>query len=226
MPTLFQWNLTVRHGVPLGTGIVSGHPKLAEGTDIHTSPILHAEEMGESLVLETASGSTYHLMLAEWSISPRKENSLSLEQLGISSDFWTRCAQCREEAFISEKADLRPIMKPGTLFMRIVGTHILSAFWSGADSQIRDTSIGIHLGMFQDSYLVRGAFEETSALRSVDLRLFPMRNRLEPYHISQGIKLLLVGNEGCTAIAFGSAAENTLCSPRTITPIPVQSMII
>lgn len=226
MPTLFQWNLTVRHGVPLGVGIVSGHPKLAEGTDIHTSPVLYAEEMDESLVLETASGSTYHLRLAEWIVSPGREDSLSPEQLGLSPDFWMRCAQHREKAFISEKANLRPIMKPGALFMRIVGTHILSAFWSSADSQIRDTSIGIHLGMFQDSYLVRGAYEETLVPRSVDLRLFPMRNRLEPYHISQGIKLLLVGNEGCTDIAFGSAAENILCSPGTITPIPVQSMII
>lgn len=223
MPTLFQWNLTVRNGVPLGIGIVSGHPKLTEGTNIHTSPILFAEEMNESLVLETASGSTYHLRMAEWDVSPGKEDALSPEQLGLSPDFWTRCARCREKASISEKANLRPLIKSGALFMRIVGTHILSAFWGDTDSHIRDASIGLHLGMFQDSYLVRGKYEEALALRSVDLRFFPMRNRLEPYHISQGIKLLLIGNEGCTDIAVGFDRENVLCPPGTITPVPIQS---
>lgn len=221
MPTLFQWNLTVRHGVPLGVGIVSGHPKLVEGTDIHTSPILRAAIKEDSLQLKTASGSIYHLLMKEWGFCPEKDELLIPELLNLPADFWVRCARTREEALRIKKSDLQSLIEPGTLFLRVVGTHILSALWAGTDSKIRDISIGLHLGMFQDSYLVRGAYEEGSKLHSVDLRLFPMWNRLEPYHISQEIKLLLVDNEGCTDIVFGADADNILCPPETITPIQV-----
>lgn len=219
MPTLFQWHLTVRRGLPLGIGIVSGHPKLAEGLNAHTSPVMRAAAAEESLRLETASGSVYHLPMREW--RPGEQDLPALKQLGLPPDFGARCAQIREEASRMEKSGLRPFMKPGTLFLRIVGTRILSALWSGADSRLRDAAVEIHLGMFQDSYLIHGAYEGSSALCRVDLRLFPMSNRLEPYRVSRGISSLLVCNEGRTNIAFGSAAESTLCPSGAITPVSV-----
>lgn len=222
MPTLFHWNLTVRYGVPLGIGIVSGHPKLAEGMKIHTSPILHAVRMENRMQLETASGRVYHLLMKEWRPSSEKNEAPALKLLGLPSDFGARCVQIREDAFRIEKSYLWPFIKPGALFLRIVGPHILSVLWRGADSRIRDASIKIHPGMFQDSYLVQSAYQESSTLCCADLRLFPIEDRLEPYHISQEIKLLLVSNEGRTDIAFSFSSKNILCPSGTITSILIQ----
>lgn len=224
MPTLFQWDLLLRHGVPVGVGIISGHRKLEEGIDIHTSPVLHAARIKNDLQLETASGSVYLLRMGEW--SPRVGNTEPLrpELLGLPEDFWERCAQAREEASRSENAELRPIMEPGTLFMRIVGAHVLSALWAGPDAQIRDAPIGIHLGMFQNSYLIRGEYEESAASHHLDFRLFPMGNRLEPYHISRGLKLLQIRNEGLTDTAFGFSSKNIACPSGTTTSISVHSL--
>lgn len=226
MPTLFQWSLTLWHGVPLGIGIVSGHRRLKEGMDIHTSPILHAAREETGIQLETASGSIYHLQMKEWNPYTRDEDPLAPELLGLPADFLKQCARAREEASLLEKADLRLSMKPGALFMRTVGTHILSALWSGADAQIRDAQVGIHLGMFQDSYLVCGAYEEASTLRGVDLRFFSIEDRLEPYHVSPGLELLLIRNEGCTDIAFGFSQKNMICPPGMTTYVPIQSSIV
>lgn len=224
MPTLFQWDLILRRGVPVGVGIVSGHRKLEEGIDIHTSPVLHAARIKNALQMETASGSVYLLRMSEWSPRVGGAEPLRPELLGLPSDFWERCAQAREEASKAEQAELRPLMEPGTLFMRIVGAHVRSALWAGPDAQIRDATIGIHLGMFQDSYLIRGEYEESAASHYLDFRLFPMGNRLEPYHISRGLKLLQIRNEGLTDIAFGFSSKNIVCLSGTVTSIPVQGL--
>lgn len=218
MPTLFQWDLVMRQGVPLGVGIVSGHPKLMEGTDIHTSLIRRVERVENNLQMETASGNLYHLPMKERSPRIREAGTLGPEQLGLSADFWTQCARAREEASMAEKTALQPLIRPGTLFMRIVGTSILSALWEGMDARIRDASIGIHLGMFQDSYLIRSTCGEEEA-GDADLRAFPVQNRLELYHISEGIKSLLVRNEGCTDVAVGFETKCVLCPSGTTTSI-------
>lgn len=222
MLTLFQWDLIMRHETPMGVGIVSGHRKLMEGTDIHTSPICHVEKAENNLQMKTASGNIYHLQMKEWRPRIREAETLDPELLGFPADFWAQCARVQEEASRAERADLQALTRPGTLFMRIVGTYILSAFWMGMYSRIRDTPIGIHLGMFQDSYLIRSAHEESAELDHVDLRLLPMQDRLEPYHVSEGIKSLQVRNEGCTDVAFGFEAKYVLCPSGTITSIPIR----
>lgn len=58
----------------------------------------------------------------------------------------------------------------------------------------------------------------------VDLRLFPMRDRLEPYRISREIAWLLVRNEGCTDIRFGFSEDSVLCTAGTTTPIPAERL--
>lgn len=126
---------------------------------------------------------------------------------------------------MAEKAALQPLIRPGTLFMRIVGMSILSALWAGMDARIRDASIGIHQGMFQDSYLIRSTCREAEEANNADLRFFPMQNRLEPYCISEGIKSLQVCNEGCMDVAFGFEARYILCPPGTITSIPIRDII-
>lgn len=227
MPKLFQWDLVVRQGIPLGVGIVSDHLRLAEGADIHTSRICHVERVGDGLRMETFSGSIYHLQMRERSPRAHEAETLDPEQLGLPADFWAQCARVREEASRTEKAELQSLISPGTLFMRIVSTSILSALWMGTDAQLHDASVEIHSGMFQDSYLIRSTCRETEKAGNADIRFFaipffPAWARLEPYHISEGLKLLLVRNEGCTNIAVGSESKNILCLPGMTTSIPIR----
>lgn len=227
MLTLFQWDLVLEQGVPLGVGIVSDHMRLAEGANIHTSRICRAEQAGDVLRIETFSGSIYHLQMRERSPRAHEAETLDLEQLGLPADFWAQCARASEEASRTEKAELRSRISPGTLFMRIVSTSILSALWMGTDAQIHDASVEIHSGMFQDSYLIRSTCRETEKTGHADIRFFaipffPAWARLEPYHISEGIKSLLVRNEGCTNIAVGSESKNILCLPGMTTFIPIR----
>lgn len=99
--------------------------------------------------------------------------------------------------------------------------------WMGTDAQLHDASVEIHSGMFQDSYLIRSTCRETEKAGNADIRFFaipffPAWARLEPYHISKGIKSLLVRNEGCTNIAVGSESKNILCLPGMTTSIPIR----
>lgn len=227
MPKLFQWNLVLEQGVPLGVGIVSDHLRLAEGANIHTSRICHVERAGDSLQMETFSGSIYHLQMRERSPRAHEAETLDPAQLGLPADFWAQCARARKEASRAEEAELQPLISPGTLFMRIVSTSILSALWMGTDARIHDASVKIHSGMFQDSYLIRSAYREAKETGNADIRFFavpffPAWVRLEPYHISEGIKSLLVRNEGCTNIAVGSESKNILCLPGMTTSVPIR----
>ena len=227
MLTLFQWDLILRQGVPLAVGIVSNHPRLSEGADIHTSRVRHVERAGDGLRMETLSGSVYHLQMGEWNPRVHGAETLDPERLGLPADFWAQCARAKDAASWAEKAELRSNLSPGTLFMRIVSTSILSALWMGDDGKIRNASVGLHSGMFQDSYLIRGDCREAEAAGDVDVRFFtiscfPEWARLEPYHISEGVKSLLVRNKGSTNVAVGTEAKNTLCPPGTTTSIPIR----
>ena len=221
MPTLLQWNLVLRQGVPLGVGIVSGHPKLTEGTDIHTSPVLRAEERDGGLVLETGSGSTYPLKLEEWGFTSGREEPLEPEGLGLAPDLWERCAKAREAALERRRAEQLAAHPQGTLSLRAVGTRILSALWTDVDALGLEIPVGVHPGMFQDSYLICAPYETASGTRRVDLRLFPLRNRLEPYRVCQGIQWLLIHNEGCTDLLFGRTEREILCPAGETTAISV-----
>lgn len=249
MPTLFQWNLVRRYGVPLGVGIVSGHTRLLDGTYINTSPILHAVRTEDTLLLETASGNTYHLQMEEWCPPASKTELLAPEALGLPSDFWAQCLQVREKASGKKASALKSSCKPGTLFLCIVGTHILSAFWIDLNAQGEGVPVLEHHGMFhdsyiitdayripsgprqidlrffQDSYIITNAYQNRSRLRQVDFRLFPKWNRLEPYRVSQFLETLLIRNEGRTDITFDFPDRKILCTAGTVTTIPIRDFL-
>lgn len=246
MPRLFQWNLVLRHGVPLGVGIISGHPRLADGTYINTSPIFRGIRTGDTLILETASGSTYHLRMEEWSPSANEAEWLVPETLGLPPDFWTQCARNREAAVEKEVADLKLSCKPCTLFLRIVGTHILSAFWLDANAQGQGIPVIEHQGAFQDSYIITDAYQINAKPRQVDvrffqdsylitntyqnhsephpveLRLFPKEDHLEPFRISPSVAVLQIRNVGRADVTFGYPGRKILCEAGKSALIPIQ----
>ena len=249
MLTLFQWNFMLRFGVPVGVGIVSGHPRLPDGTDIHTSQIRRLVKTEDGLLMETVSGSRYYLQMEEWSPSAREAGLLDPKALGLPPDFWMCCAQVRKEACRKKTAELSMAYKPGTLFLRVVGTHILSAFWIDAGAQGQGVPVLQRQGMFQDSYIITDAYQNRIEPRQVDLRYFqdsyiitdayqnrsgPHRvdlrlflrwNHLEPYKISQSLETLMIRNEGCTNITFGPFDRKISCGAGAITSIPVRNLL-
>ena len=123
---------------------------------------------------------------------------------------------------------------PGTLRLRIIGTTVLTAFWSGQDGAVRSIPIGIHGGMNQDSILGGGIFKDAPEASQVDFRYlqydYPwyyqtespgLRNRIEPYKISSGIKTLQIVNEGFLDVEFGSTGNTVLCTAGKTTLIAV-----
>lgn len=61
MPTLFSWYLGAYGPDFMAYSIVSGHPNMFEGKDIHTSVLIHMIEAEDGILLETKSGSLYDL---------------------------------------------------------------------------------------------------------------------------------------------------------------------
>lgn len=91
MPTLFSQSLSARGSRSLAHGVVSGHAKLPEGDRIHTSAIRRITEAEDHLLVETASGSAYFLMLEELDKFTDVSELPPPSELGLSPDFWDRC---------------------------------------------------------------------------------------------------------------------------------------
>lgn len=215
MPTLFSWSIKPHGSEFHAHGIVSDHQRLGEGAYIHTSRICRAEPAEDRLLLETASGNVYPLLLCELD----GESAALLPapaELGLPSDFWARCVEARRRAAEQEAEALRALGIPGALRLRTVGNTALSAFWMGQDGAVRPIPVHVHAGMFQDSVLAVDLFEDGAGFHRVDFRYFPCRhfpclNWMEPYKVSSEIKTILIANEGLLDITFGATENAVLC---------------
>lgn len=54
----------------------------------------------------------------------------------------------------------------------------------------------------------------------MDFRYFPRGERMEPYHISNGLRTVKVRNLGERAVRFGKAEREAVCPPGEITAVP------
>ena len=98
MPTLFSWSLNAHGSRFRAHGVVSGHAKLPEGDHIHTSAIRRITEAEDHILVETASGNTYYLMLEELDKFIDVSELPPPSGLGLSPDFWDRCIRARDQA--------------------------------------------------------------------------------------------------------------------------------
>lgn len=68
------------------------------------------------------------------------------------------------------------LLKSYELFAQIAGYNALTAFYKDENNTIEEVTIDCHVGMFQDSILIRN-------WEKVDFRFFPREfHRIEPYH--------------------------------------------
>lgn len=221
MPTLFSWYLKSHGPAVLAHGIVSGHPKLKlwDGRNIHTSRVVHAEENGDGVLLNTMSGRLYRMAPEELSaevVGP--EFSLpDPAALDLPPDFWGRCIQARDRAAEREEDGLRALESPRTLRLCVVGGAVLSALWLGPDGRVRRIPTHTHIGHVQDSVL------------AVDFWYSPAPHRIEPYCISVGIDTILVVNKGLQTISIqavppGVRGQEILCPAGETTRIAVSHL--
>lgn len=221
MIRLFQWYLSEEAGYFCAHGVVAGHYKLREGSRIHTSAIVRAWVSEEGLRLDTASGSHYLLGLGDWTPVASKGPPPDVTPLGLGPDFWER-TRAAEEA--QEAAAREMDFPPRTLYLRMVGNRVLTAFWRGAPGPAREVPFTTHVGMFQDSVLVSDEVLGRLTEDPVDFRYFPLGvNRADPYLVSTDLEALLVRNEGTADILFGRSEEDeTCCPPGADTRVPLR----
>lgn len=224
MPTLFSWYLGAYGPDFMAYGIVSGHPNMFEGKDIHTSVLVHMIEAEDGILLETKSGSLYDLRPEELS-SRAGGPQLPLpapELLGLSPDFWQRCARAREQADRDREAALSALHVSGVLRLRVVGSTVLSALWAGGSGPVRYVQPAIHLGMFQNSFLIRDFWEDASGICQMDFRYCPDLNHIEPYKVSENIQTILIVNEGVQDVTFGCGNDKLFCAAGAVTEIDTE----
>lgn len=215
MPTLWNWYLEEDEGGILAHGIVSGHTKLPDGLHIHTSRLEKVWVEGERLVLNTVSGSEY--VLEPEGISPRfgGETAVGLAHFGVGAEFTERCLRLRAERDEGEEAELLRTLAPGELLIEIVGINALRAWFRADGDNVVGLKPDVHLGMFQDSILL---WDREGG--SVDFRYFPKGDRMEPYHVSDGLKIIKIRNLGGTDVRFGHSDSEVICPAGETTAIP------
>jgi len=213
MPTLYHWRLAPYDGKDvLAHGLVTGHPKLPNGLYCHTSPIQAARLEDDALTLETFSGSRYVLRPEAMAPNRLEETAAGLEKLGLAPGLAERWAQARREADELRRARQTEELAPGELLLEVVGTNTFAAFFRSAPGELVEVEPDIHVGMFQDSVLVTDWEGGT-----VDFRYFPKGDRLEPYHISDGLTAIRLSNLGSVAVTFGGQGREVLCPAGEVT---------
>lgn len=96
-----------------------------------------------------------------------------------------------------------------------MGTDVIRAVFRAADGAPVSVKPTVHVGMFQDSVLITDWEGGT-----VDFRYFPRGGRMEPYHVSDGLRTVKVRNLGERAVYFGKAAREAVCPPGKIAAVP------
>ncbi len=212
MPTLYHWKLSTCGDTVLAHGLVTGHPRLPSGFYCHTSPIQTAQAGEDALTLVTASGNQYVLGSGVIDPSCLTETAEALERLGLASGTAERWAETRREENARRRAQLAEELSPGELLLDVAGTDALAAVFRTAQGELAEVEPGVHVGMFQDSVLVTDWEGGT-----VDFRYFPMGDRLEPYHISDGLTAIRLNNLGGTDVTFGAASRAVVCPTGEVT---------
>ncbi len=209
---LYNWYFTpVSHSAVVAQGIVIGSPKFDDGDEIHTSEIKGLSLVAGALLATTASGRNYTLLpetiqqacpadYDKWQYITQN----CLESFAIDADsFLANCRQKQQAA--DEKAG--QLLAAGGLLLAVAGSTVIRAYFKGETGQLRKPLLYTHLGMFQDSMLLKEG--------DLDFSYFPEDNRLTPYHLSANIKNLHIYNLGRQPVQFGE----TECPPGQLVQI-------
>ena len=172
----------------IGHGIVTGHKKIQDSTDIHTSSLnsFYIDEAEKEMVLITRN-SKYHCPLEYCKF--RKQDEFP----DVIPDY--------EELKVKYKDAINyPEIEPGKVLLVLANFcnyYYHSAYFVPEESSDKlsvDFDSFPHVGMFQDSYLIK------SKDGSVDLRYFPHYQNIEFYSELTGKAPLFLENIGDVVI--------------------------
>ena len=171
-------HLSQRNGrYALAHGIVTGHTRLPDSIFCHTSKIRETYVNEEDELVILTMNTEYHCPLnsCDWNKQDQYPDMIS--------DYEKIKAEYKDK-------DLRPVIEPGKVLLVLSNFshyyfHSLYCIPEGAD-QPCEYSGDVHVGMFQDSYLIEADHGR------IDLRYFPHFQNIEFYsEHTQGMPLFL-----------------------------------
>ncbi|MCR5511105.1 MAG: hypothetical protein K6F54_09175 [Lachnospiraceae bacterium] len=185
----------------IGHGIVTGHQKLLDAIDMHTSVVegIHIDEEAEELVLTTRN-SVYHCPLAYCDF--REQDKYP----DIIPDY----ERLKEK--YKDKIEY-PSIEPGNVLLVLANFcdyYFHSLYYVPEDSEdgnFLEFSGWPHVGTFQDSYLIGAEGSE------IDLRYFPHYQNIEFYSEHTGGCPLYIENIGDVVIYARTSAGTIKLEP-------------
>lgn len=214
MIKLYQWYIErIKDDMYVADGYVSGHPKMHEGTHIHTSVLVEVTKDAQRncLLLITHSGNHYCLAGEDINIEKWERTEKNLNVLGVSS--FGRCAvedAVRKKEKMAETVGKR--LSANELFLVMLGAGCREAFFKDPGGIVHELNVLVHLGMIQDSVLCTGG-------GVADFRYFPKKLKnpeIETYHVSSNIERIHLYNMGTAYILFN---KEIVCEAQNITTV-------
>ena len=130
-------------------GVCQGHNKLADGTYIHTSPVVKMELCGEGIDAYTHSGTHYRLQLNEVALDFLEETKecLTLEKIDASvlDDVEKKIKSVQKQ----KEQEVDKLLEENDLYLEFVGTHMKYGYFK-KDGGIIALHCYCHVGMFDD----------------------------------------------------------------------------
>lgn len=204
---LEKWQLQ-KGAYTLAWGVVYGHDRLDDGTLIHTSHVfgISLNMDAKRLEVRTLSGSLYLLAFEDINYEPIPFGNTkdSLKLFNISTDFLSEAKIMARAKQHKAMMLADSMMTDGDLLLEVACAEVVRAYFK-KNRKVHPLSISCHSGMFQDSIIIQKS-------GVADFRYFPKWGSMETYHISNGIKRLVIKNIGRSNVAL----DNALYAPDTV----------
>lgn len=197
-------------------GFVSGHPKLQDGSHIHTSVIDNMELDAENnrLLMYTHSKNTYELRLADMKFEDFENTKDCLQFFNVPAPALSECENLHKKDEEELIAKMDGILQNNELYLQLNGVFTQSAFYKNKSGKVRRINAGVHVGMHQDSYLITD-FQK----REVDFRYWNGYMNIQPYHWSDGLEALLIEVTSSKDIEFKGSERTIVCKAGEVTRI-------
>lgn len=202
MADLLNWSLTKGYEGKALSGLVIGHPKLKDGTVIHTSDIQTVTLVDtDTLKAITHSGTEYKLLVSEIDIASHAYDFTvrALMDFGIKESLFGDVQQLKELKEAKQIGRVVGLVNDGELLLSMTNESVVNAFYKQA-GKVEMCTYYIHIGSYQDSVIVQSSGR-------VDFRYFPMAGACEVYHWSDELKVK-IENIGSTDIVFKAGDKN------------------
>ncbi|MCM1219609.1 MAG: hypothetical protein NC548_34445 [Lachnospiraceae bacterium] len=185
-------------------GYVAGHPRYPDGTVITTSPVAAMKREGFLLVAQTASGTIYHMELAELNLENdyADDTGAALKCFGFADSMLIESGVLRAKKQVELLKSAGRVLADNEMLLIMAGEETLRAYHK-SNNKVKVCPIGVHLGMVQDSVLI-GIPEKA------DFRYFPRGSSCEVYHWSDGLSGVKIQNVGGENVIFRNGSE-VLC---------------